>query len=60
MKSNLSKRRESSNSNYKLKHNNSRRYRDKVKKDYSLDTIAQAKIDGHKKHPKMDYISKAI
>ena len=59
-KSNSSKRTVPSNSNQKLKHNKSRRYCNKVKKGCSSDTIVQAKENSHKKHPKMDYISKAI
>ena len=60
MKSDLSKRIKSLNPNYKLKNSTSKRYCDKVKKDHSSDAIAQAKEDSHKKHLKIDCISKVI
>ena len=63
MKSDSSKRQELSkqtSNSRKPKHTKSKWYRDKVKCDTSSVATSQAKEDSHKKHPKMDYISKAV
>ena len=65
MKSNSSKQISSErprirHTNRKPRHTKSRRYRNKAKLDKCSTAADQVKEDSHKKHPKMDCITKAV